>query len=52
MTIVLILVGALPATLFLISKLGLDTPPQAHLLVDISDSARKESSREGLRLAA
>ena len=52
MTIVLILVGALPATLFLISKLGLDTPPQEHLLVEASASARKESSREGLRLAA
>jgi hypothetical protein len=52
MSIVFILLGALPATLFIVSKLQLSTPPAEHLLVDITPTQKRAISREDIRLAA
>ena len=50
MSIVFILLGALAATLFLVSKLGLDLPPQAS--ADIEGFNTRGTSREDFRIAA
>ena len=52
MTIAFILVGALPATLLLISKFRLGTPPRSHLLIEAVPAKSVRSSREDVRLAA
>jgi hypothetical protein len=48
----LILIGALPATLLIISKLGLSNPPQEHLTIEVSPLRATRTSREDARLAA
>lgn len=52
MSIVFILLGAVPATLFVISKMGLDTPPQEHLTSDVATLRTKAKSREDFAVAA
>ena len=52
MSIVFILLGALPATLFIVSKLQLGTPPAEHLMVEAAPMRKSSISREDIRLAA
>ncbi len=52
MFIAFILLGAVPATLFFISKLGLSNPPLEHLIIDVSPLRAARSSREDVQLAA
>ena len=52
MFIALTLLGALPASLFFISKLGLGNPPQEHLIAEVSPLRTARSSREDVQLAA
>lgn len=52
MFIALTLLGALPASLFFISKLGLSNPPQEHLVIEVPPVKAARTSREDLRLAA
>jgi hypothetical protein len=50
MSIVFILLGALATTLWAISKMGLDLPPQAGTEIDYLPT--HEQSREDVRIAA
>ncbi|CAN2205903.1 hypothetical protein MCEMRE182_00863 [Candidatus Nanopelagicaceae bacterium] len=52
MFIAFILLGALPATLFFISKLGLSNPPQEHLTIEVAEVRVARVSREDIQLAA
>lgn len=52
MFIAFILLGALPATLFVITRLSLGTPPEEHLVIEVSSLKPARTSREGVRLAA
>ena len=52
MSIVFILLGAVGATLFAVSKLGLDVPPQEHAHLDLIQGTQRQSSREELSIAA
>jgi hypothetical protein len=52
MSIVFILLGAVGATLFVVSKLGLDVPPQEQAHLDLIQGAQLQSSREELSIAA
>jgi hypothetical protein len=52
MSIVFILLGALAATLFIVTKLGLHTPPAEHVNLEMAPNAQNRTSREDIRLAA
>jgi hypothetical protein len=52
MIFALILLGALPATLFVITRLSLGTPPEAHLIVEVAPIKPARTSREDVQLAA
>ena len=52
MSIVFILLGAVAATLFVVSKLELDVPPQEQAHLDLIQGAQLQSSREELSIAA
>lgn len=52
MSIAFILLGALPISLIVISKLGLGNPPQAHLIIEATPVRAARSSREDIQLAA
>ena len=52
MSIVFILLGAVAATLSLVTKLGLDVPPAEHVQLDLIQGTNHGSSREELSIAA
>lgn len=52
MLVAFILLGVLPISLIIISKLGLSTPPQAHLVIEAMPVRAARSSREDIQLAA
>jgi hypothetical protein len=52
MFISVILLGALPATLFIVTRLNLGNPPKEHLVIEVSSSKPARSSREDAQLAA
>jgi hypothetical protein len=52
MSIVFILLGALAATLFIVTKLGLHTPPAENVTLEVVPNAQSRLSREDIRLAA
>jgi hypothetical protein len=52
MSIVFILLGALAATLFIVTKLGLHTPPAEHVTLEVVTNAKSRKSREDIQLAA
>lgn len=52
MSIVFILLGALAATLFTVSKLGLHTPPAEHVAMAIVTSPTIQDTDEHIRIAA
>ena len=52
MSIVFILLGALSASLFFVSKLGLGHPPVEHLSAEVTPMAKSSISREEVKLAA
>jgi hypothetical protein len=52
MLIAFTLLGALPTTLFFISKLGLSNPPQEHLTIEVAPVRAARVSREDIQLAA
>ena len=52
MSIVFILLGAVGATLFIVSQLGLDVPAQEQAHLDLIQGAQLQSSREESSIAA
>lgn len=52
MSIVFILLSAVGATLFVVSKLGLDVPPREQVHLDLAHGAQLQSTREKLSIAA
>jgi hypothetical protein len=52
MLIAFILLGALPATLFIVTRLSLGNPPKEHLRIEVTPVRTARTSREDVRLAA